>query len=342
MATKLQELRAAVKECTDKPARLAAQAAAKQARADAVATLQAIRKEARERLDATVGRTAAWLEERKRVINARLALQLYLETTGKPRAEQANRKHARADKVDFPTPSPEQHTRAAATVCPMVTRLRELQAVVVTATDHPARRTARQAAKQARIETVGALQSARKHARDDYNAAAGDEIQQQERLATLVDTRLALQIFHQQMKQMRSPSTTKGGETCEEQTAHVEQPQDALAVVAPVSNEPNRWEVPQEMALAAETAIDQADAVLVPLREAAASAEGKMAKKEARQALKKATVETMATLQRTRADARAAVDAAEGKAAKRELRPAVQHARAKIQAFKKRMQTNGN
>jgi hypothetical protein len=75
--------------------------------------------------------------------------------------------------------------------------------------------------------------------REDYNAAAGDAIQQQELLATLVDARLAVQIFYQQMKQMRSPSTTKGGETCEEQ------PQDALTIVAPESNEPNRWEVPQ-------------------------------------------------------------------------------------------------
>jgi hypothetical protein len=68
----------------------------------------------------------------------------------------------------------------------------------------------------------------------------------------------------------------------------------------------------KEIALAAVTAVDQADAVLAPLREGGASAEGKMAKKEARQALKKATAETMATLQRARADARAAVDSAEG------------------------------
>jgi hypothetical protein len=115
MAAKLQELRAAVKECTDKPDRLAAQPAAKQARVDAVATLQAIRKEARERLDATVGRTPASVEERKWVINARLALQLYLQTTNKLRVEQANLKKARADKVDFPAPSPEQHT--GTTVC---------------------------------------------------------------------------------------------------------------------------------------------------------------------------------------------------------------------------------
>jgi hypothetical protein len=69
----------------------------------------------------------------------------------------------------------------------MVTRLRELQEVVATVTNHPARRTAWQAAKQVRIETIRALQSARKHAHEDYNAAAGDEIQQQELLATLVD-----------------------------------------------------------------------------------------------------------------------------------------------------------
>jgi hypothetical protein len=112
MVAKLQELRAAVKECTDKPDRLAAQAAAKQAGADAVATLQAIRKEAREHLDATVGRTPASLEERKWVINARLALQLYLQTTNKLRVEQANHKQARADRVDFPTPSPEQRLSA--------------------------------------------------------------------------------------------------------------------------------------------------------------------------------------------------------------------------------------
>jgi hypothetical protein len=109
MAAKLQELRAAVKECTDKPDRLAAQPAAKQARVDAVATLQAIRKEARERLDATVGRTPASVEERKCPVGAAA------QTTNKLRVEQANHKKARADRVDFPTPSPEQHT--GTTVC---------------------------------------------------------------------------------------------------------------------------------------------------------------------------------------------------------------------------------
>lgn len=80
-------------------------------------------------------------------------------------------------------------------------------------------------------------------------------------------------------------------------------------------------------------AVDQGNAILVPLSEAVASAGAKSAKKKARQALKRATIE--ATNRRVRADAKASLAAVEGKAAKRGL--ALQLARAVIHAIKTRM-----
>jgi hypothetical protein len=285
-----------------------------QARMDAMATLRDAHKDAR---------TKAAEEAKRAIINApdvlvaRVALQLFQQQL----APLKRAKSPPIGKVDLTTATPEQLGQAEVTVTPFTTRIMELRQVVAAAADKPARQAAQQVAKQARVDAVGELQAARKLARENFDAAAGDEIGQVVHREALIAARLALQQFQQAMAQAPRPNRHDPS-------------------TDPAGGPPPKPSPPPEVVGLAAAAVDILDVELQPLRDAVTAADTVASKKEAKKALKSAIGTAMAKIQRDRAEAKAAVDAAADKQIKRALQPALQLARVTVQTFKHRMQSH--
>jgi hypothetical protein len=288
-----------------------------QARMDAMATLRDAHKDAR---------TKAAEEAKRAIMNApdvlvaRVALQLFQQQL----APLKRAKSPPIGKVDLTTATPEQLGQAEVTVIPFTTRIMELRQMVAAAADKPARQAAQQVAKQARVDAVGELQAARKLARENFDAAAGDEIGQVVHREALIAARLALQQFQQFQQAM----------------AHAPRPNRYDPSTDPAGGPPPKPSPPPEVVGLATAAVDILDVELQPLRDAVTAADNVASKKEAKKVLKTAIGTAMAKIQRDRAEAKAAVDAAADKQIKRALQPALQLARVTVQTFKHRMQSH--
>lgn len=212
MVIQLEACSNAVKNAVDKPGKQEARVALRELRAKYVREMQDARKRTRQEYDNAVGNQETQTFHRDALVDIRLALQLFLQKTGRPAATNSGPKVTPIGKIDLTTASEEQRARAEAVVLPLVGPLRKIQEDVAAADEKATRQAARQALKKGLQEVAVTLQATRKNARAAFDAETIDEAEKQTRREALIEARLSLQLF-QTMKSELCSQATKAPES---------------------------------------------------------------------------------------------------------------------------------